>query len=462
MSDQTMAAPTTSFMNRSPVTQVIVLLTVAVVALVTVSTFEQWLKPHARHALTRDRLEDAQQALDVMRQRLRDVRATLSDTNPRTAVWINFSDAEIARYRQLAIAERNDLERRSLELSLRETRLKDTVAKQSRSWADPLADDSMTDGTFAHTIYNVGSLALILLGYLSLGTAIVVVLGSFVGITLASVGGFLERLVSSSRAGALVAGLAGGTVLAAGTGLLPDVTAPSDAGPLQPGDPPRDGPRDPASNPSRSSFTYSPSYTWSATPVSVLTPVDVTVLGPPSTIDVNTPAVDTREIVEALRAIARIKPEIVVQQDPELTTALARLREDVTTIIQLNDTRFIADITTRTDVIQTNTRDIRTNLEQITNRLDVMKTLHSDNEKLLAALEADTSSSNKLQPLVRAAAANTGCEVEWERSLQQRNGFKRFGHLLVGVRKAPCKPDVAVPLNVAELSVTTVNAEAAK
>jgi hypothetical protein len=423
---------------------IVVLLSVAALAFLSVSVVEQRLEPHKKHALNDQRLDETKLSLEVLRQRRDEVQATLdSSTKPRTEIWTRFSDGEVDRYRLAALAERYELDRRIAELRIREGRLQKIVETQSTSWADRLADAALSDGTYTHAIYNAGSLSAILLGYLALAAAAVALLGLFTDITLNDLADFLRKTIGAAGAGALVAALAGATVVAAAAGVLPDVTPPSETGPPRPVDSPgaaTDTPRGASSNPT----------------VSILSPVDVTVLGPSTSFEVIAPTIDVGEVVRALRDIGQIKPQILVQSDPELAVALKALRRDVVTTVDQRVTQINSEVKNNVALIEHQTEMLQQNLNVVAQaQVDLRTTLHGDLQKLLVAMTNAGDSSRALEPLVRAAAANAGCEVEWERSLQQRNGVRRLGDLLAGFRKLPCKPDPKVPLALPATTLAT-------
>jgi hypothetical protein len=439
-----------------------------VAALVIVAILEQWLEPYSRNTRARAELEQVNEDLRLSLTRRDDLETDLNGTwepKRKDGAPLGFlRDRELEGYRRAAAAERYDLNLRIASLLQRgfdrvrrlgnaasddvsrfaglcktarglgpnEACVSDdgtTVPDQRAPGASAAGvfrrwlDSTVSEGTYARTVHHVGSMALILLGYLGLGVALFAGAGKVLHESFRVIADVIGPWITTGKA-AVFAGMLGAGALAAGMGAtaafaLEDSSFPQDRQRERQGG---DGDRRVVGTDldvGSTSSTVGSSWRYPA-----LVYFD----------DENARA--TSEATVAIAAAFR-----------ELNARLAALNVSVTSD---RDLRRSLDEVSRTLAEKWTTFDhnsekrvtkLREGLDGIGEVLRRLPEANAGgvsvsntawNVTLDSALEGE--GGRQLSKIVE----NTACEVTWEKALQQRNGFVRFWHLFRGYPASPC------------------------
>ena len=484
--------------HRFPV--VVLGLAVGVLALSAVWALEQVLQPHANHMRARAALRQVNENLRVSLDRRDDLRADLEftaaadkDAQSKTASASPQNESkpsfpykmtviERDRYRRAAVAELYDIHLRMASFVRRGNELVEALDKRPgattdeyvvlcegvrkasvRSIACPsltapgsgairyvgyltantthkLFDAAVAPGTYAQTVYHVGALGLILLGYLAVGTAILSVVGAIVGVSIDTVRDLIIRLLPSTGAsiGTLLAGVVGAGAIAAG------VSAATVAGIERTSlDDGSVGGREVLidSCPRTTCCQKDPTKENAVTATNNTYTFDtrVTTEYPTSGPD----AVETVEraiskLTDVVRTIGERTPVIVrvpSAPDPTLVRAIDSAAKAVSDSIGASSAtadKHLAELSTRVIAVSDALDKVRQEQQ------DTRKAFEVETLKTTSAVNTTTERVENNTATLSPVVTHTSCQVEWQKSLQQRNGFQRLWHVFAGNRTNPC------------------------
>lgn len=474
---------------------------VGVLALSAVWAFEQVLQPHANHMRARSALRQVNESLSVSLDRRDDLRADLEFTVPavtdaqgktasassqnesKSSFPYKMTSTEQDRYRRAAVAELYDIHLRMASLVRRGNELVETLDKlpgattneyvglcekvrqvsvrsiACQSLTAPgdgplryvgyltdntthkLFDAAVTPGTYAQTVYHVGSLGLILLGYLAIGSAILSVVGAIVGISIGTVREFIIRLLPATGAsiGTVVAGVVGAGAIAAG------VSAATVAGIERSSfDGGSAGGQEVLieSCPRATCCHKEPTNERTETLTNIYN-----TYGDRLTTEFRVQEPDAAETVglaisrlaDAVKTIGERTPVIVhvpAAPDARVVTAINNAATAVSDSIRASSgaaDRHLAELSEQMIAVGDALNKVK-ELQQATRDATLATT--SAVKTVAETTERVDSNTTKLSPVV----THTSCQVEWQRSLQQRNGFQRLWHVFAGNRTDPCDP----------------------
>jgi hypothetical protein len=468
-------------------------LAVGAVALSLVWAGDQFLQPHAAHLRARTALGEVNETLRVLLDRRRDLSADMKltdsagestapgrspgsppvDEGPFFPYRMN--EHERTLYRQAAVRELYDINLRIASLIRRGNELvetldgrpgratasylelcKDTKEAMKResgrvvtcptpspagngslaAAADRLFDAAVTAGSYSQTVYRIGALGLILLGYVAIGTAFLSGVGAFIDIPGGSIWDIVSKLSSSSAAaaGTVVAGVVGASALAAGVsaatfaktdspggdeGIRREILTLSCAsGSCEGGS--TTGRRDPLAITVNKSgdinFEEQPVFRLEASE-SLLQALS-TLTGAVTTLVVRTPS---------------------ATHDPELVRAIGEAAASINKRVDASATvldKGLGDLSTAVHEVHSAVGDV--SREQGATRAAIVKGTAETTTVVKSVATTTENVVNHNTTALSPIVIHSSCLVNWQKSLQERNGFHRFWHVLTGYHADPC------------------------
>jgi hypothetical protein len=488
----------TGFSRIRNLPQAVLGLALGVFALWAVGFGEQVLQPHAEHMRARAALRQINQTLRLSLDRRDDLRGDLQltfrvEANPQskvpTATPAGQNDAsfpyklttdEVDRYRRAAVAELYEIHLRIASLIRRGNELIETLDRapglttkafralcletklvaarevqcsalqrigsgtlsQLRETADTVFDAAVMSGTYSQTVYHVGSLGLILVGYLAIGSVLVSGLGAVFGASMATLRELLVKWIPSGGAsvGALVAGVVGAGAVAASVGAATVAgfdgsffganSASTRGVPAAINTPAPDSATKPNSNNSagetnnyNAGDTFTTRYFnagqdagWTADPAVAKIAVALQALSAKEPVVVRVPSTADPALLNVISGAGKAVGDSILASDRDNDRRMSALSQGVIDVTE-SLKRILREQQMMREVVQAGTADAKTAVDAVAT----------------ATIKVNDTAT-KLLPIAR----DTSCQVEWQRSLNARNGLQRVWHAVGGYRANPC------------------------
>lgn len=477
-------------------------LAVAALSLLAVGTFELVLQPHRQHVQAGAALREVIDSLRVSIDRRDDLAADLrltwdhdvtgsnaasqaSPTNGEAPFPYTLTRNEKDGYRRAAVAELYDLHLRMASMIRRGNQLVvdldgstsaasagyNQICSQlthDRVWGKRIAcgsavstsssalswmwsgvinakervlDSAVTPGSYVQTVYHVGSLFGILLAFLAIAIAALAMVGTVLGIGFVeSIQEFVMKAVPTAlpSLAPFAAGVLGASVLTAGLGGASVIAV--DKFFVEPG------------SHRQAVVAAGEAVAPPGTPTAKVStqgaPADLA-LGKSQQTNPTWNSIDVRPETALLTAIAagidRIAARppaatVVVPPDPALAIAVARVASAIDSLAEQEREGLARAADLSETITGVATAIDRGAQSQHALALAVRRSTDATVQavgKVSAATHQVRHTVEKLVPI----AADTACQLRWQKSLNARNGFTRAWHAMSGYDHDPCAPE---------------------